>query len=222
MVLAACLAAGIHPAPASACGFENPQAVALGTLNLSYPDAVHVLAAVWRAEDAGLLMPRRDSANGSGPLAFYRAASAVKKLGANLADSLPAETGMALSVVLIPQVMWTRFEVGPEGLSVQSHAEGPRDGDLVIVTEEKVVRELVNRKLDAGTAEKTGLLRFYGDPERIANVRAALAKTDRADRVPISHSLAGEPLAASSPVPATSEDVLAATDALLHMKDSCR
>ncbi|NGO51069.1 hypothetical protein [Allomesorhizobium camelthorni] len=139
-----------------------------------------MLAAVWRAEDAGLLMPRWDSANGSGPLAFYRAASAVKKLGANLADSLPAETGLAMSVVLIPQVMWTRFEVGREGLSVQSHSEGPGDGDLVIVTEEKVVRDLVYRKLDAGTAEKTGLLRFYGDPEGIANVREALAKTSGA------------------------------------------
>jgi hypothetical protein len=159
-----------------ACGFENPQAIALGTLNLNYPDAVHVLAAVWRAEDAGLLIPRRGRADGSGPLAFYRAASVVKKLGITLAGSLPAETSMAISVVLIPQVMWTRLEVGPDGLSVQSHAAGSRDGDLVIVTEEKVVRELVDRKLDPGTAVIRGLLRFYGDPKEIATVRAALAK----------------------------------------------
>lgn len=204
MVFAAHLIiAGVQSAVTHACGFENPQAVALGTLNLSYPDAVHVLAAVWRAEDAGLLLPRRGRADGSGPLAFYRAASAVKKLGTNLAGSLPAETGMAMSVVLIPQVMWTRFEVGPEGLTVQSHAEGPRDGDLVIVTEEKVVRELVDRKLDPRTAEKTGLLRFYGDPEEIANVRAALAKTGQAERASPSRSLGDEPSAASSPVPAT-------------------
>ncbi len=46
---------------------------------------------------------------------------------------------------------------------MQSHAEGPREDDLVIVTEEKVVRALVDGKLDSGTAEKTGLLRFYGN-----------------------------------------------------------
>ncbi|NGN44971.1 hypothetical protein G6N74_28345 [Mesorhizobium sp. CGMCC 1.15528] len=174
----------VQSAVTHACGFENPQAIALGTLNLKYPDAVHVLAAVWRAEDAGFLIPRRGRADGAGSFAFYRAASVVKKLGVNLADSLPAETGMAISVVLIPQVMWTRLEVGPDGLTVQSHAGGPRDGDLVIVTEEKVIRELVDRKLDSGTAEITGLLRFYGDPEEIANVRAALAKTDQAERTP--------------------------------------
>lgn len=176
----------VQPAVTHACGFENPQAIALGTLNWIYPDALHVRAAVWQAEDNGLLPPG-SLADASGPLAFYRAASAVKKFGTNLADSLPAGHGMAMSVVLLPQVMWTRFEVGPEGLTVQSHAEGPRDGDLVIVTEEKVIRELVDRKLDSGTAEITGLVRFYGDAEEIANVRAALAKTDQAKWTP-SHS----------------------------------
>ena len=99
--------------------------------------------------------------------------------------------------------MWTRFEVRPEGLSVQSHAEGPREDDLVIVTEEKVVRALVDGKLDSGTAEKTGLLRFYGNPDEIANVRAALAKTYHAEQAPLSHSLGDEPSAAPSLVPAT-------------------
>ena len=173
----------VQSAVTHACGFENPQTIALGSLNWIYPDALHVRAAVGRAEDNGFLPPAGVT-DASGPLAFYRAASAVKKLGTKLADWLPVETGMGMSVVLIPQVMWTRLEVGPEGLTVQSHAEGPRDGDLVIVTEEKVVRALVNGKLDSETAEITGLLRFYGDPEEIANVRAALAKTDPAERTP--------------------------------------
>jgi hypothetical protein len=174
--------AGVAQSAAThACGFENPQAVALGTLNLSYPNAVHVLAAVWRAEDAGLLMPHRSRAAGSGPLAFYRAAAAVNKFGVHLAGSLPAGGGKAVSVVLIPQVMWTRFEVGPEGLTVQSHAEGPRAGDLVTVTEEKVVQALVDGKLVVWTAEEKGLLRFYGDPEDIAAVRAVHARSARTD-----------------------------------------
>jgi hypothetical protein len=145
----------------------------LGSLNGVYPDALHVRAAVWRAEDDGLLPGGRTES--SGPLAFYRAAAAVKKLGASLADSLLAETGLAMSVVLTPQVMWTRFEGGGDGLAVQSHAEGPQYGDLVIVTEEKVVRALVEGKINLKTAEAHGLLRFYGDAGDITNVRTALA-----------------------------------------------
>lgn len=168
------LAAGIaQPARTNACGYENPQTVALGSLNWVYPDALHVRAAVWQAEDNGLLSGSRPDS--SGPLAFYRATAAVKKLGANLAGSLQAENGMAVSVVLIPQVMWTRFQFGPEGLTVQTHAEGPQDTDLVIVSEEKVIRALVDGKLDSKTAEQSGLLRFYGDPKEMASVRAALA-----------------------------------------------
>lgn len=164
-------------AVAQACGFDNPQAIALGTLNLNYPDAASVLAAVWRAEDAGLLMPTRGRADGKGPLAFYRAAAGVKQFGTNLTDALATGNGMAISVVLIPQVMWTRFGVGPEGPAVQSHAEGAQADDLVIVTEEKVVQGLVSGALDPQAAEGNGLLRFYGDPAEIASVRAALARS---------------------------------------------
>jgi hypothetical protein len=202
MTLAICLVAGFQPAQGGACGYDNPQAIALGSLNWVYPDALHVRAAVWRAEDEGLL-PAGGRADTSGPLAFYRAAAAVKKLGASLARSLPAESCMAISVVLIPQVMWTRFEVGPEGLTVQSHAEGPRADDLVIITEEKVVRALVDGKIEPETAEKRGLLRFYGDPEKIANLRSALAIASRADHVSPSHSPRTGPPAAPSAVPAT-------------------
>lgn len=167
--------AGMQSAVAHACGYENPQTVALGSLNWIYPDALHVRAAVWRAEDAGLLPPggKTDS---SGPLAFYRAAGAVKKLGSKLAHAYPADTGLAISIVLVPQVMWTRFEFSPGGLTVQSHVEGPREGDPVIVSEDKVIRELVDGKLDPVTAEESGLLRFYGSPEEIATVRAALTR----------------------------------------------
>ncbi len=165
-------AAIVLPAVTYACGYENPQTVALGSLNWVYPDALHVRAAVWRAEESGLLPGGgRES---SGPLAFYRAAAGVKKLGAKLAGLLEAESGTAVSVVLIPQVMWTRFRFEAGGLIVQTHAEGPQAGDLVIVSEDKVIRALVVGRLTAGAAERNGLLRFYGDAQQIAKVRAAL------------------------------------------------
>lgn len=168
------LALGAIPA-AKACGFDNPKAFALGTLNWAYPNALYVRTAVWQAEDEGILPPRGQP-TAPGPLAFYRAASTMKQLGAKLADAGLAETGSAVSVVLIPQVMWTRFEASPEGVRATSHADGPTAGDVVIVTGEKVVRALLDGSLDAAAAEKGGLVRLYGDQAQIESVRSMMVR----------------------------------------------
>lgn len=182
VVLAAFLAVvGLQSGALYACGYDNPQSIALGSLNWIYPDALYVRTAVLQAERTGLLPPGNPGAQ-SGPFAFHRATSAMKSFGAHLADPRLAETSTAISVVLIPQVMWTRFEVGPEGVTVQGHAEGPLDGDVVIVTEEKVVRALVDQKLNSATAEENGLLRFYGNPKHIAKVRTALTSAGQVDQ----------------------------------------
>lgn len=179
---AAALAIGMAfgaASPASACGYENPQAVALGVLNWAYPNALYVGTAVWQAEDAGLL-PARTQAP-SGPLAFYRAATVMKQFGAMLADAELAQTHSSISVVLIPQVMWTRLQLGPEGVSVRSHADGPSAGDVVIVTSEKVVRALLDGSLNTAAAEDYGLLRLYGTRQEIENARAVMVATTRED-----------------------------------------
>jgi hypothetical protein len=123
--------------------------------------------------------PSRIDRDGPGPLAFYRAAALMKQLGASLAEAKLAEAGEAMSVVLIPQVMWTRFEVGREGVGAKSHADGPASGDAVIVTSEKVVRPLVDGSLSAAEAEDHGLLRFYGGQEKIATIRTVMARAKR-------------------------------------------
>lgn len=163
---------------ASACGYDNPQAFALGTLNWAYPNALYVRTAVWQAEDAGLLPPRGQP-TAPGPFAFLRAASLMKQFGARLSEAKLSETGAAIAVVLIPQVMWTRFETDSDDLDVKVHATGPVGGDVVVVTNDKVVRALVNGSLDAATAEARGLLRFYGGQEQIPNIRTVIARVAR-------------------------------------------
>ncbi|MCO5066502.1 MAG: hypothetical protein M9924_19150 [Rhizobiaceae bacterium] len=190
-VFAACLTAGaLHPVDLLACGYDNPQSIALGSLNWVYPDALYVHTAVSQAEAAGLL-PSDGLGAQRGPFAFYRATATMKSFGTNLADARLAEGGVAISVVLIPQAMWTRYEIGPNGVNVHGHAEGPLEDDLVIVTEETVVRALVDGKLDPMTAENKGLLRIYGVPEHIEKVRAALMRTAKHDKAqPIRFSTA--------------------------------
>lgn len=175
--LVAAFAIGVavsHVTAARACGYDNPEAYALGTLNWAYPNALYVRTAVWQAEDAGLLPPR-GQAQVLGPLAYYRAAGVMKRFGAKLADARLAEAGATLAVVIIPEVMWTRYEIGREGVNARSHAVGPAGGDVVVVTSEKVVRALLDGRLNAAMAEDHGLLRFYGGESGIASMRTVMA-----------------------------------------------
>jgi hypothetical protein len=179
MILTACLAAGaIKPATLFACGYDDPSSIALGSLNWVYPDALYVRTAVSQAEAAGLL-PAERPGDQTGLAAFHRATATMKSFGTNLADPRLAPGGMAISVVLVPQAMWTRFEIGPDGVvGYGHHEEGPAESDLVIVTEESVIRALVDGRLDSAAAEKDGLLRFYGNLERVDAVRAVLSAPD--------------------------------------------
>lgn len=177
---AALLAAGLvlGAAPLRACGYHNPATVALGMLNWVYPDALHLRTAVWQAEDAGILPPRRKSPQND-LFAFHRAVSAMQGLGARiLTRPSPGETGDVFSIVLLESVMWTNFAAGDDGIVVEVHAERPRPGNVVVVTDLKVVRALLDDTLTFAAAQAHGLLRFYGDPAGQGAVRTRFAAFD--------------------------------------------
>ncbi len=171
------LAGPVAPPSAFACGYENPSDLAMGMLNWVFPKALYVRSAVWQAENAGILPPRPDTPAkdlfGGG---FRRAAASMNGLGERMGGVLPmAGQRPSFSIVLIPAVMWTTYAATSGGYTVQVHADGPAKGDVVIVTDEKVVRALVDGSLTAVAAESHGLVRFYGPAGAQAQVRAALA-----------------------------------------------
>ena len=174
LVFAACLATvAMQVATVRACGYDDPQSFRLGTLNWAYPDALYVHSAVADAESGGLIPPEPAADAGLSPL--QHATAMMKEFGANLFDQRLADRRATIAVVLIPQVMWTRFTIDPAGISMQEHVDGPSEHDLVIVTEEKVIHALLDEKLGVDMAENKGLIRFYGATAEIAEVRAALA-----------------------------------------------
>lgn len=186
--LAAFLAAAIAPPSAFSCGYENPSDLALGLMNWVFPKALHVRTAVWQAEQSGILPPRsakpaKDMFGGG----FRRAAASLNGLGERLSATSPANGGRAsFSVVLIPAVLWTTYSPAAGGYSVQVHADGPANGDVVIVTDEKVVRALADGSLTAAAAESNGLVRYYGAAGSQDQVRAALAGLPVAKGGPLS------------------------------------
>ncbi len=174
----ALLTAAVASPPALACGYENPNDLALGLLNWVLPKSLHVQTAVWQAEKSGVLPPR--SAHPAKDLfggGFRRAAASLNALGDRMNAVSPTDGGRTnFSVVLIPAVLWTRFAPTAAGYSIEVHADGPAKGDVVIVTDEKVVRALADGSLDIATAENYGLVRFYGPTDRQNQAREILAR----------------------------------------------
>lgn len=175
-VLGVFLAAGLMAAtPAResvACGYHDPQQVSRGFLNWTYPDSLHVLGAI-SMEIAARRLPPPDIED-SGPDLFgkkYRAAAAMlEQLGTILGESgasLPP-----VSLVLVEPMLWARFESAPQRINTRVHVSGPQPGDLILVSGEVVVREIVARRLTLDEAHARGLLRLYGSDGQLARFRA--------------------------------------------------
>jgi hypothetical protein len=169
------VASAVFAAPvASACGYHSPQTVALGMLNWSFPKALYVRTAVWTAENAGMLPPR-DLQRPKDMFAFQKASAELRTFAGRLsAGTAGAGERLSLAVVLIDAMLWTRLAATPDGYVVHVHADGPQPDDIVVVTDAKVIRALVDGSLDAATAEAHGLFRLYRRPELHDQVRGAL------------------------------------------------
>jgi hypothetical protein len=72
-------------------------------------------------------------------------------------------------------MLWTRFAAGGGRVATSVHVDGPGAGDLVVIATEAVVREIVGRRMTPERAQELGLIRIYGDPAKIAKLRAIIA-----------------------------------------------
>jgi hypothetical protein len=135
------LLAAAAPAVA-ACGFHDDVALERGTLNWSYPAALHVRTAVWRAQ--------REELIGRDELPYMKVVFLLNQLRPHL----PAPR---TTVVLVTPMLWTSYR--PEGVRV--HAEGPAQGDVVLVTEALVVKAIVEHRLSMADALAGGMVRVY-------------------------------------------------------------
>lgn len=178
---------------AAACGYDDPHSVAMGALNLAYPDALHVGTAVWQAQGEGLLPPELAAGAAVLPRSFAApldppgvaadgAAAALvdalrllEQVRTRLAHDERRTQRPALAVVFASTVLWTRFTPEASGVRATPHASGPEVGDVVLVTEALVLRALVAGTLSPDLALKRGLLRFYGEAAAVGSARQWLA-----------------------------------------------
>lgn len=151
-----------------ACGFHTRQNIAQTVLNLHYPEALHVSGAVWSAQQAGLLPLDRKRLQATGSerelresRAYLETLRALFALGASFERLSPGAADLGMAVVLTETMLWTQYH--PDG-EIEPHVRGPERDDLVIVTDEPVVRAIASGRLSVSAAMDKGLIRLYGQP----------------------------------------------------------
>jgi hypothetical protein len=161
-VLALATCASLLGAPAVGCGYDNPDDIAQYEINIRYPKAMYVRAAVADAERDGLL-PRGASHRAAlDPFDFYRTTTKLQRFGKRLARMRGSASGAGISLVLLDVALWTRYQPAADGYIAHVHAEGPAKGDLVLITEVPVLTALLDGGLSMPDAIKAELVRFYG------------------------------------------------------------
>jgi hypothetical protein len=170
---AAVLAALLGAAPlAFACGYDDPNSATFqrGALNLSYPNALHVLGALTQARLDGLIGSEPEAA-ARNLFALNRTARMLQRFGEGLRPGPESPGDFAVSLLLIEPMLWTRFTTHDGAVSTAVHVNGPQPGDLVVVSAEAVLRQIVEHRLTARRAEELGLMRLYGDAAMVMRFR---------------------------------------------------
>ena len=156
-----------------------------GSLNLAFPESLHVGTAIWQAQLAGTL-PRdplalRDdlTPEARGDVAAGAGDGAVAAVRARLAEQGTDAERPKMAVVLLGPVMWSRFAVERAAVSPALHVTGPESGDVVLVTDIAVVEAIAAGSLGFDQALKRGLMRLYGPSAEVASARDWLTERAR-------------------------------------------
>ncbi len=131
----------------------------------------------------------------------YRATqTALEQFGEMLRAAPSGISQPSVSLVLVEPMLWTRFELSPQGIQTSVHVSGAKRGELVLVSGEAVIGEIAARRLTIGQATERGLMRFYGPAPQIAQflldqedvgANAGVNKTSSDTALPLDGAAAG-------------------------------
>ena len=165
--LAAMVLCGWLPVTAYGCGYDPDPAVGL---TIAHPSSVAVAMAISDAVDAGRLQPRPEL---PAQLALMWANGATRKFSVALGPILDAGTLPPMTLLLVEPRLWSRIAPGPGGTRFEFHVNGPASGDVVLVTGESVLRELLDGRVSWERAVATGIAVLDGP----ADQRGEIART---------------------------------------------
>ena len=150
-----------------ACGYHDPTSVSRGMLNWVYPKSLYVTSAVWMAQRDGIIARNDEPQATRALLGYRRAVGLLTTLRAHLSASPNVSAMPTFSMVFVGPILWSRYENTGGAIKMTPHLTGPRDGDVVIVSDEAVIAGMLDGRLTPAQGRELGLLRFYGDPKRV-------------------------------------------------------
>jgi hypothetical protein len=169
------------PSISNACVEISALTLRQAFLNHLYPNALYVYGATWELQQKGVLpMPDRQRITAIGAeraaidtrvkLEMFEALSALR-IALDAARIRPH----AVSLVLVERMHWVRYRTEGaiasllgEYSSFEGEATGPGDGDLVVVTNEVVLRAMRAGDITIDRARELGVFRLYGTDARIS------------------------------------------------------
>lgn len=161
---------------ALSCGYEDPNSASVqrGVLNLSYYNALYVVGALTQARMDGVIAPPSEASPAKDLFGsqFHKTIMMLQQFGDTLV--LSSNDDLVFSLVLIEPMLWTRFAVREGRVATSVHANGPEPDAPVVIATEAVLEEIAERRMTPERAAELGLIRFYGDPEKVTQLRAVL------------------------------------------------
>ena len=166
---------------ARACGYDSlPTVIKLqGLMNHIYPDSLHVTGAIWEQQKTGRLpMPDGERIVARGAKrksleakALWQMAGLLHAISAEFRSAQSADYGV--SVALVENMLWVQML--PQSKDPKERFKldtgNPREGDIIVVTDEPVIDVISQGKMTVMEALQTGVIRLYGDPKSIAMFR---------------------------------------------------
>jgi hypothetical protein len=144
----------------------------------THPASLAVVFAIHDALRRGQLAPLAEAPPA---LALLRVNIMVRDLHRRLAQPGHAAPP-AVAMLLVEAGLWNRFQPGAgvdTRLRLEAHASGPRDGDVVLVTGEPVLKALLEGRLDWQRAIDGRLVVIAGEShlsERLVRILAAASQ----------------------------------------------
>lgn len=174
--------------PAGACGSHDPSLIARGSLNHVYPNSLHIIGAIQRARFSGELPPfdrdrfqaRGEERQRLGRIAFEQTLSALHAIGTEMARNGDNKPYPDIAIVVLDNLLWTRFSSDYFDVRQGLHVKGPAPGDVVLVTDEPVVRSIQSGSMSIERAIELGVLRFYGPENQMSELLASVGRIGEA------------------------------------------
>jgi hypothetical protein len=149
-----------------------------------YPGSLPVAVALRRAADRGVIDAAALEAPSKGNALYADTVRRLQEFRKTLAASTAAaELPASFSLGYVESRLWTRYSQSDGKIRVDIHTDGPVEGEVVVLTGEPVLTEVLTGRLSVDRALADGIILIDGNEGEQKVIRHALIATSMANRI---------------------------------------